>query len=202
MRKAGKAPAAEAAADGSTEAVARARAAMLEGVGREIAASFPGITRLGGQVVAALYLADRTLSMDELSEQLGRAKSNVFANVRALEAAGIVERTRRAGQRHDAFALRGKYPDVIVGAYLARLRSVVAGKVELAERALGLLGDARGPEADELRAKLEALARKYQRFAELFERYPLPAGPVDLEVALDALPKELLSAIAESLKPR
>src|SRR5207253_476320 len=38
--------------------VAVARRALLEGVGAEVAASFPGITRLGGQIVAALYLAD------------------------------------------------------------------------------------------------------------------------------------------------
>lgn len=194
------AKAAEGARD--REAVQRARAAMLEGVGREIAASFPGITRLGGQVVAALYLADRALSMDELAEELGRAKSNVFANLRALEAAGIVERTRATGKRHDAFALRGKYPDVIVGAYIARLRQVVHDKVSLSERALGLLGDARGAEAEALRVKLTTLLRKYQRFAEVYERFPLPAGPVDLERVLDAVPMEMLLAVAETLRPR
>lgn len=182
--------------------VARARAAMLEGVGREIAASFPGITRLGGQVVAALYLADRALSMDELVEQLGYAKSNVFSNLRGLETAGIVERTREAGKRHDAFALRGKYPDVIVGAYIARLRRVVSDKVALSERALGLLGDARGPEADALRTKLVALGRKYRRFAEVYEQFPFDEDPVDLERVLDALPPELLAALAASIKPR
>src|SRR5512144_2655217 len=103
------------------EPVAAARAAVLDGVGREVAASFPGITRLGGQIVAALYLSDEPLSMDALAESLGRSKSNIFANLRGLEAAGIVERRRPGGARHDAFALRGKYPDVIIGAYLSRL---------------------------------------------------------------------------------
>src|SRR5512142_2487313 len=106
--------------NGGDGAVAAAQAAMLDGVGREIAASFPGITRLGGQIVAALYLAERSLSMDELSEQLGRSKSNIFANLRGLEAAGIVERQREAGARFDTFTLRGKYPDVVIGAYLTR----------------------------------------------------------------------------------
>src|SRR5438045_75873 len=77
--------------------VTAARHALLEGVGAEIAASFPGITRLGGQVVAALYLADEPRSMDELSLELGRSKSNIFANLRGLEAAGIIERRREAG---------------------------------------------------------------------------------------------------------
>src|SRR5678815_967144 len=98
--------------------VGQARKALLEGVGAEIAASFPGITRLGGQVVAALYLADGARSMDELSVELGRSKSNIFANLRGLEAAGIIERRREARSRHDSYTLRGKYPDVVIGAYI------------------------------------------------------------------------------------
>src|SRR4029077_20188139 len=122
------------------ERVTAARLALLEGVGAEIAASFPGITRLGGQVVAALYLADGPRSMDELSFELGRSKSNIFANLRGLEAAGIVRKAREEGERHDSFSLRGKYPDVIIGAYLARLRRVVADKQALCQRTLEILG--------------------------------------------------------------
>ncbi|MBW2458120.1 MAG: hypothetical protein JRI68_26690, partial [Deltaproteobacteria bacterium] len=70
--------------------VTRARKELLEGVGAEIAASFPGITRLGGQLVAALYLSDGPQSMDELCLLLERSKSNVFNNLKGLEALGIV----------------------------------------------------------------------------------------------------------------
>src|SRR5262245_36698589 len=138
-----------------------ARLALLEGVGAEISASFPGITRLGGQVVAALYLSDGARSMDELSLELGRSKSNIFANLRGLEAAGIIERRRAAGARHDSYTLRGQYPDVVIGAYLARLRRVVHDKQALCQRALSLLGDARGGDADSLRVRLSDLSRKY-----------------------------------------
>src|SRR5499427_4401180 len=138
-----------------------ARQALLEGVGAEIADSFPGITRLGGQIVAALYLSDVPRSMDELSSELGRSKSNIFANLRGLEAAGIIERRREAGARHDSYTLRGKYPDVVIGAYISRLRRVVHDKQALCRRSLGLLGDAQGPEADALRTRLDDLSRKY-----------------------------------------
>ncbi|HVJ93125.1 MAG TPA: MarR family transcriptional regulator [Labilithrix sp.] len=180
----------------STDPVAQARAAVLDGVGREVAASFPGITRLGGQIVAALYLADGPLSMDELVEALGRSKSNVFANLRGLEAAGIVERRRPSGSRHDGFALRGKYPDIIVGAYLSRLRRVVLDKVNLCTRALEMLGDAPGDEADAMREKLTALHRKYERFAAVFELLPVAEGPIDLEEILDGLPQNVLGTVA------
>ncbi|MDI3284816.1 MarR family transcriptional regulator [Polyangium sp. 15x6] len=183
------------------ERVVAARKALLEGVGAEIAASFPGITRLGGQVVAALYLADSPRSMDELSMELGRSKSNIFANLRGLEAAGIIERRRESGARHDSYTLRGKYPDVIIGAYLARLRRVVQDKRALSRRALGLLGDAQGDEASALRKRLDDLSRKYDLFAELMDRYvPNTDGPVDLERLIALIPEPVLRAISTAVK--
>ena len=185
----------------SDERVAAARQALLEGVGAEIAASFPGITRLGGQVVAALYLADVPRSMDELSQELGRSKSNIFANLRGLEAAGIIERRRESGARHDSFALRGKYPDVIVGAYLGRLRRVVQDKRTLARRALALLGDAEGPEADAMRARLDDLSRKYDLFAELMDQLlPSIDGPVDLERLIAQVPEAVVRSLNAAVR--
>ncbi len=179
-----------------TEPVALARRTLLEGVGAEVAASFPGITRLGGQIVAALYLADGARSMDELSAELGRSKSNIFANLRGLEAAGIVEHHRLPGARHDRYKLRGKYPDVVIGAYVSRLRKVVADKRALVRQSREVLGDARGPEAAAIRAKLDALGGTYDRFAELFEMLPPMEGPLDLEAIIDSLPRAALDAIA------
>jgi DNA-binding transcriptional regulator GbsR (MarR family) len=173
-----------------------ARQALLEGVGAEIAASFPGITRLGGQVVAALYLAEGPRSMDELSLELGRSKSNIFANLRGLEAAGIIERRRETGARHDSYTLRGKYPDVVIGAYISRLRRVVHDKQALCRRSLGILDDATGPEADALRRRLDDLSRKYALFADLMDRYvPSIDGPVDLEELITRIPEPVLRTI-------
>ena len=177
--------------------LAAARQVMLEGVGTEIAASFPGITRLGGQIVASLYLADGPRSMDELCEELGRSKSNIFTNLKALDAAGIVERRRSAGMRHDMFALRGPYPDVIIGAYIARLRRVVADYRVLTERALKLIGDTRSPDAEALRARLRELHRKYELFGKLFSLFgPEIDGPLDLEAVLSAVPRAILQRFA------
>jgi DNA-binding transcriptional regulator GbsR (MarR family) len=180
-----------------TDPVLVARKTLLEGVGAEVAASFPGITRLGGQIVAALYLSDEPRSMDELSAEIGRSKSNIFANLRGLEAAGIVQRHRESGARHDTFSLRGKYPDVIIGAYLARLRRVVADKQQLCAKTLEILGNAKGPEADAIRDRMNTLARKYDKFALLFtELLPALDGPIDLESMVEAVPASVLTAVA------
>ena len=176
------------AAAKESDPVVAARRALLEGVGMEVAASFPGITRLGGQIVAALYLADvPNPRADRWTScpRTGRSKSNIFANLRALEAAGVVERRRSAGARHDRFALRGPYPDVLVGAYVSRLRRMVADKRALVDRSLSLLGEARGEEADLLRSKLDELGRKYGRFGDFFQRVgPALDIPIDLELLL------------------
>ena len=180
----------------SEDPVSATRRTLLDGVGEEVAASFPGITRLGGQIVAALYLSDGPQSMDTLSEMLGRSKSNIFSNLRALEAAGIVEKTRTRGSRHDVFALRGPYPDVIIGAYLAKLRRVIVDKQELSARAMRMLGNARGPEAEALRKRIDALGKKYERFGIVFEELmPATDGPIDLDALLSHVPTKLLRAV-------
>ena len=185
----------------SAKAVAAARQELLEGVGAEVAASFPGITRLGGQIVAALYLADGPRSMDQLADELGRSKSNIFSNLRALEAEKIVERRREAGARHDNFALRGAYPDVIVGAYINRLRRVVIDKQQLVERSLELLGDARGAEADALRRRLDDLGRKYALFGDVFDKIlPGLEGPMDLEGLVTKIPPTVLKTMSTLIR--
>lgn len=186
------------ASRGSDERLDSAIRAVLEGVGAEISSSFPGITRLGGQIVAALYLADAPRSMDALAEELGRSKSNIFTNLKALEGAGIVERRRVTGARYDTFALSGPYPDVIIGAYIARLRRVVADKRALTKRALTLLGDAAGPEADSLRGRLRDLQRKYELFGRMFSLFGTAIdGPVDLEALLSSIPRNTLEMFVE-----
>ena len=184
--------------DRGSDGLSAARRTILEGVGTEIAASFPGITRLGGQIVAALYLSDAPRSMDELSEQLGRSKSNIFTNLKALDAAGIVERRRGPGMRHDMFVLRGPYPDVIIGAYIARLRRVVVDYRVLTERAIKQLETNRSPEADALRSRLRELHRKYELFGRLFALFgPEIEGPLDLEAVFGSLPQAILQRVAE-----
>jgi len=138
--------------------------------------------------------------MDELSAELGRSKSNIFANLRGLEAAGIVEHHREAGARHDRYRLRGKYPDVVIGAYIARLRRVVGDKRVLVRRAREILGDERTPEAEAVRAKLDALGATYDRFAELFEILPPMDGPLDLEAVINGLPRVVLDGIIAVLR--
>ena len=126
-------------------AVERERALFVDIVGTEISAIWRNVTRLGGQCVAALYLRAEPRTMDDLVEELGRSKSNVFSNLRALEQLGIVRRTRPPGSAKDHFELSGDYPDVLVVAFARHLSHTLRDKstelTALAERLGGLAHD-------------------------------------------------------------
>jgi DNA-binding transcriptional regulator GbsR (MarR family) len=134
--------------DGQAEARAE-RAAFVDVVGTEISAIWGNVTRLGGQCVAALYLAGEPRSMDDLAAELGRSKSNVFSNLRALESLGIVRRVRIVGSQRDHYELAGDYPDVLVVAFARHLSRALHDKSReiqrIADRLEALEGRGAGP---------------------------------------------------------
>ena len=62
-----------------------------------------GVNRSVAQIHALLYLADRPLHAEEISESLRLARSNVSTALRELQAYGIVRRSHVAGDRRDQF---------------------------------------------------------------------------------------------------
>ncbi len=174
--------------------VASARRALLEGVGARDRARRSRDHALGGQVVAALYLSDGPRSMDELSAELGRSKSNIFANLRGARGGGhhrAPPRRRRATTR---YTLRGTVSRRRDRRILSRCGAVVHDKQQLCQRALSLLADARGTEADSPRARLSSSRAKYAITPQAYIAV-LPAieGPVDLEGFLEALPPDVIA---------
>ena len=163
-------------------AIERERALFVDTVGTEISAIWRNVTRLGGQCVAALYLWDAPRSMDDLSEELGRSKSNVFANLRALESLGIVRRVRVAGSARDHFALAAEYPDVLVVAFARHLGRTLHDKSsELFAIADRLRPLARNEGDRVLAARVRSLGDTYAAVAELIDGLlPDPGKPTDL----------------------
>ena len=138
--------------------------------------------------------------MDELSAELGRSKSNIFANLRGLEAAGIVEHHREAGARHDRYRCAASTPTWSSARTSPGCGVSWPDKRTLVRRSREILGDARGPEAKALRAKLDALGGTYDRFAELFDMLPTLDGPLDLEAIVNGLPRVVLDAVVAVIR--
>lgn len=62
-----------------------------------------GVNRSVAQIHALLYLSDRALHAEEISETLTLARSNVSTALKELQGYGIVRRTHVAGDRRDHF---------------------------------------------------------------------------------------------------
>lgn len=62
-----------------------------------------GVNRSVAQIHALLYLSDRPVHAEEISETLGLARSNVSTGVKELQGYGIIRRTHVEGDRRDHF---------------------------------------------------------------------------------------------------
>jgi DNA-binding transcriptional regulator GbsR (MarR family) len=62
-----------------------------------------GVNRSVAQIHALLYLSDRPLHAEEISESLRLARSNVSTALKELQAYGIVRRSHVPGDRRDHF---------------------------------------------------------------------------------------------------
>jgi DNA-binding transcriptional regulator GbsR (MarR family) len=63
-----------------------------------------GINRTVGQIYALLYLSDRPLPADEITEMLGVSRSNVSMGLKELQSWNLVRLQHIAGDRRDYFS--------------------------------------------------------------------------------------------------
>ncbi len=73
-----------------------------------------GVNRSVAQIHALLYLSDRPLHAEEISESLKLARSNVSTAVKELQAYGIVRRAHVAGDRRDHFVAETDLWDMLM----------------------------------------------------------------------------------------
>lgn len=64
-----------------------------------------GLPRQAGRMLGLFFAEGTEQTADALASKLGISRSNVSTTVRLLEALGVVERTRRPGERQDFFRL-------------------------------------------------------------------------------------------------
>jgi DNA-binding transcriptional regulator GbsR (MarR family) len=178
------------------------RRAFVDVVGTEISAIWRNVTRLGGQVMAALILWDEPRSMDDLAEELGRSKSNVFNNLKALEALGIVRRVRIQGSARDHYELAGDYPDVLVVAFARHLSHNLADKsAELRVMAEELESLGKAEEADILAGRVSRVGESYQAAAKLIDGLlPGPGDANDLVSLVRRITPDLVKNVVTLLR--
>jgi len=88
------------------------------------AAEADGLSPIAGRLFALLMLAAEPQSLDELAESLGVSKASVSTDARRLLDRGIVERTRRTGDRRDFYELAPDFFARVIRARVARWRRI------------------------------------------------------------------------------
>ena len=97
-----------------------------------------GVNRSVSQIHALLYLSDRPLTAEAISETLGHARSNVSTAMRELQGYGIVRRVHVEGDRRDHFVAETDLWEMLMRIVAERKRREVDPTIvmlaELAER--------------------------------------------------------------------
>ncbi|WP_315763347.1 GbsR/MarR family transcriptional regulator [Sphingomonas sp. Y38-1Y] len=97
-----------------------------------------GVNRSVAQIHALLYLADRPLPADEITEALGLARSNVSTALKELLGYSIVRRVHVEGDRRDHFVAESDQWEMLLRIAAERKRREIDPTIallgELAER--------------------------------------------------------------------
>ena len=97
-----------------------------------------GVNRSVAQIHALLYLSDRPLHAEEISDSLRLARSNVSTALKELQSYGIVRRSHVAGDRRDHFVAETDLWDMLIRISAERKRReidpTIAFLAELKER--------------------------------------------------------------------
>lgn len=88
------------------------------------AAETNGLSPIAGRLFAMLLLSDAPRSLDEIAAGLEVSKASVSTEARRLVERGVVERTRRAGDRRDYYELAPDFFAQIVETRIEQWRRI------------------------------------------------------------------------------
>jgi DNA-binding transcriptional regulator GbsR (MarR family) len=147
--------------DDVSEGVAKARERVIEALERS--ADVYGFNRSYGRLYGILYFADEPVSLDELVERSGYAKSTVSSAMKDMERVHMVYRRSIVGEGKKAFYEAERDFWVIVQ---EMLRGEFQREVTLMTRALAdageMLEDVDGEQAERDLEKVRQLQRMYR----------------------------------------
>jgi DNA-binding transcriptional regulator GbsR (MarR family) len=162
--------------DAGEDPVAAAQARVVEAFGR--AAEVYGINRSYGRLYGILYFADGELSLDELVEESGYAKSTVSSAMTSLERLHLVRRSSRPGEGRKAFFEAERDFWYVFKQLLdregRRELSVMNRAIEDAEERLAEAPDSERAERTRQRVEdLRGIYDQFERLVGLFSRLPV-----------------------------
>ncbi len=135
--------------------LAEFRKAFVEEIGGMYAAY--GWKRLNGLIVGLLLATDKTLSLDDIAELLGRSKGPISESVRELAAAGLLRKVAGPENRRDYYVVD---PDLFYRNHLRNMQTVRRNR-EVAERYLREAHAAADSSLDGMKRNLQTMHAFY-----------------------------------------
>jgi DNA-binding transcriptional regulator GbsR (MarR family) len=164
--------------DGGTPAdpAREARQTVIDAFGRS--AEVYGFNRSYGRLYGILYFADGAMSMDDLVEESGYAKSTVSTAMQSLERLHMVHRSSRPGEGRKAyFEAERDFWHIfreLVNQEGRRELTVMRRAIEDAEEKLEAAPDTDAVERDRQRVEnLRQLYDRFERMVDVIARLPL-----------------------------
>jgi DNA-binding transcriptional regulator GbsR (MarR family) len=126
-----------------------------------------GLTRTFGRLFGLLLLADRPLSLDEISDRLQISKASVSTNARSCEELGLARRVGLRGDRRDYYEVAPRAFENVMGRWVGAIHAMAGLAAE------GL--EATEDETDQARDRLTGMLDFYlflgEQIEELLERW-------------------------------
>ena len=85
-----------------------------------------GLPRIAGRMLGYLALQPAPSTLDDIAGDLGVSKGSVSSDARRLESLGLVERSSRAGDRRDYYAISPDMPARVLEQKVAELERLHA----------------------------------------------------------------------------
>lgn len=134
---------------------------FIEGWGRM--GGYWGISKVMAEIYAQLYLSDRPLTLEEMSQKLKTSRSNISLNVRGLIELGVVNKVVIRGERKDYYNAEDNIGKVAKLLAMAKKKRELDPAMEIVEEALAAAKTMDGAQDDpnhrEFVDKLEELKR-------------------------------------------
>jgi DNA-binding transcriptional regulator GbsR (MarR family) len=107
---------------------------FIEGWGRM--GGYWGISKVMAEIYAQLYLSDRPLTLEEMSQKLKTSRSNISPNVRGLIELGVVNKVVIRGERKDYYNAEDNIGKVAKLLAMAKKKRELDPAMEIVDNAL------------------------------------------------------------------
>ena len=126
-----------------------------------------GLTRTFGRLFGLLMVADRPLSLDEMTEQLHVSKASVSTNARSCEELGLARRVGVRGDRRDYYEIAPHAFEKMTAKRVAVLHAMAG----IAAEGLAAVGEAKSPARERLTEMLDFYMFMGEQVEELLGRW-------------------------------